>query len=209
MDSVVTVVTAAPAADRRLCSLDAVKAELGISGADQDSLLDDLRDQASAAAASFCGRVFAEEVVRETWRNRARVDGALVLARHPVSAVASVTEGGEELIADDYEMDGNSGMLWRLSGDDRACWPAAKLVVEYTAGWRVPDQTSPTLPADVSRAAVLLAASMYHNQGRDRALRSESVDGVMSASYLDPRAGAEQMPPEVAGLLAPYRLVAV
>lgn len=205
MSSLLTIVTAATAANRRLCTLAAVKTELSVSGTSLDAQLDGYRDDASAMIATWCGRTFAEEVVSETFRLGLRQDSPLVLARVPITALASVTEDGTAVAEADRELHAEAGLLWRLSSDRRSTWGPAKVVLQYTAGWRVPDQTTPTLPADVQRAAALLAAALYLSKGRDRAIRSESVDGVAAASYLDPRSGHEQLPPEVAGMLKPYR----
>jgi uncharacterized phiE125 gp8 family phage protein len=206
--SILTIITPASAANQRLCTLAAVKAELGISGAGEDTALDLLRDSASAAIASWCGRVLAEEVVQQLWRPICWAE-VLILRRRPVTAISSITEDGVAVAAGDRELDADAGMLWRLSSDARSTWRASKIVASYTAGYRVPDQASPTLPADIQRAAVLTVAAMYHARGRDPSLRSESSEGVASRSWLDPRSGMEALTPQAAGLLAPYREVSV
>ena len=77
-----------------------------------------------------------------------------------------------------------------------------------SAGWALPNDASPTLPADIRRACIQLVASLYGARGRDLMVRSESAQDVGQVSYLDPRAGMEALPPQVAGLLAPYRMPA-
>jgi hypothetical protein len=206
--SILTITTAATTANQRLCTLAAVKAELGISGTGEDAALDLLRDSASAAIASWCGRVLAEEVVQQLWRPICWAE-VLILRRRPVTAISSITEDGVAVAAGDRELDADAGMLWRLSDDVRFTWRASKIIASYTAGYRVPDQATPTLPADIQRAAVLTVAAMYRAKGRDPMLRSVNIPDVGAESYLDPRAGMEGIPPQAAGLLAPYREISV
>jgi len=200
--SILTVIT--PAASQRLCTLSAVKAELGISGSAEDAALDALRDAASAAIASWCGRVLVEEVVRELWRPIWRAE-VLLLRRRPVTAIATLTEDGVTVDVADRELDGEAGMLYRLSSDARSAWRASKIILTYTAGYRAPDLATPTMPADIQRAAVLTVAAMYRATGRDPMLRSLSIPDVGAESYLDPRAGMEGIPPQAAGLLVSHR----
>mgnify|MGYP007071609760 CR=1 FL=1 len=207
--SVLTVVTPASVENRRLCTLAQVEAELGLADGGEMPALNALRDQVSAAIANWCGHVLAEEVVRETWRGRPETDGPLLLRRFPVTAIASVTEGGVALAATDYELDAEAGRLWRLRGDQWAAWGGSPIQVQYTAGWRVPDQANATLPADIQRAAVLAVVAAWEARGRDPALRSINIPDVAAETYLDPQAGMEALPPVVAGLLQPYRVLSV
>lgn len=86
--------------------------------------------------------------------------------------------------------------------------------VRYHAGFDLPDDDfgadrDPALPpadpryflpADIQRAATILAASYWHNAGRDPAITREDVDGVSSVSY--GTVGAQH---DVQALLAPHR----
>jgi hypothetical protein len=72
----------------------------------------------------------------------------------------------------------------------------------------MPASGSPTLPADIQRACMQLVAGLYAARGRDLSIRSEGAQDVGQISYMDPRAGMEALPPQVAGLLGPYRLAA-
>jgi uncharacterized phiE125 gp8 family phage protein len=199
-----TVVT--PAASTRLATLAQVKAELSITGDDSDTYLGDLLDQASAAIASHCRRVFGLEEVSETIR-LLRHTGSLLLARAPVAAVASVTEDSNLLDAAEYELDAPAGMLFRLIGDCLARWCARKVVVQYTAGWSLPNDESANLPADIRRACVLYVTSMHEAQGRDPMVRAEQQEGVGQVSYIA-TADMGCLPPQVEALLAPWRLAA-
>lgn len=209
MRGLLTILT--PATARALTTREAVCAELGADAPGPDAL-PGLIAAASAAAERWCGRTFARETVREVFRDplpRAPAV-ALVLARAPLFGAPAVTLDGTPLVADtDFEADGLAGLLWRLSGDRRCAWRAAKVVVTYTAGFALPGQAGADLPADVQRAVTLIAAAAVHAAGRDPALRSSSTEGVGSESYLDPRAGMEAMPPQAAALLGPWRMPAL
>lgn len=206
MPSILTIVT--PASATALTDVQSVQAELGLEGTTEAGYLRGQIASASAAISSWCGRVFAQETVREVFRPEGCLS-SLTLARCPVTNIASVVEDGTTLASTDYELDAASGILWRLSSDERAPWRARKITVQYTAGFLLPEQPNRTLPHDVQRACILMVAAQYLAKGRDPLLRSESAQDVGSASYLDPRAGMEAMPPQAAALLAPYRLFTV
>lgn len=205
-DSLLTIVT--PATVTALTDLASVKLELGVSGSTEDPYLQAQITQASAAIVSWCGRVFAREVVSEVWRLDADTQ-PLSLARYPVVTITSVIEDGTTLAGSDYELDADAGMLWRLASDERAAWRARKITVAYTAGYLLPGQVGRTLPADVERACILMVAAQYNAQGRDPMLRSDGAQGIGQVSYLDPRAGMEAMPPQAAALLWRYRSLTV
>jgi uncharacterized phiE125 gp8 family phage protein len=202
--SILTVTTAATAAERRLCTPDQVAAELGSEPVAQDYLILPYIDAASDQIASFCRRVLVREVLREVWRPDMRQD-AWVLARRPVTAIASVVEDGATLLPAQYELDADAAILFRLEEGRRISFARATLEVNYTAGYVGPNQGAATLPYDVQRAAVLLAVQSYMSRGRDQTLRSVNVPGVVAESYMDPRAGNGGMPASVAEMLAPYR----
>jgi hypothetical protein len=152
--------------------------------------------QASAAVASYCKRVLAAETVTETLRPE-RLQGELILARFPVTAVASIVEDGTTLAAADYELDGARGIITRMHSGRPCWWPTSTIVIDYRAGYEL----LATLPHDIERATINLVKAYYFASQRDPALRSEDVPGVVSASYLD----IEHLPHDVRGLLAPYR----
>lgn len=198
-----------PAAIRRLSTEDALRVEIMADAEPEAALVLSLLDQASAAVESWCGRTFARETVSETFRLAAAHNAALLLSRRPITAIASVTEDGVALAAGDREHDADAGMLWRLSSDQRTAWTARKIVVSYTAGYLLPGDPNRTLPHEIERATLIVAASIFAARGRDPLLRSESVDGVATASYLDPRAGAGGLPTAAAEMLAPHRELAL
>lgn len=204
MRSVLTVNTAAATKD--LTVLAALKAELGITGTGDDALLSSLIRQASDAINAHCSRPegFGAETVTETFWLECSAPPALILARDLSPAIATVTEDGTALTAGtDFALDGS--LLLRLRSDQPSAWSATKVVVGYSAGYTLLGG----LPYDLERACLDFCTTLWASRGRDRLLRSEAVDGVMSDSYLDPRDGAFGLPPAVAGMLASYRRIPV
>ncbi|RVT99094.1 hypothetical protein EOD42_03025 [Rhodovarius crocodyli] len=198
-DSILTVITPAP--DRLLATAADVAAQLGLSNPPPG--IGPLILRASDAIAGACnGRVFGRETVRETFRLSCPLK-PLMLARDRVHAIASVVVDGTTLVEGaDFEVDGPAGLLHRLSGDARCAWRAAKVVVEYSAGWLLPSQDDSDLPGDVRGICIDRAARAYLGQGEDLRIRSESAEGVGNVSYFDPD---KLSTPELVAL-APYHL---
>jgi hypothetical protein len=205
LGSIVSVIT--PPAASALTALATVRADLGLTATADDVWLTAEIEAVSSAMSAYCGRVWGRSTVQETFRAVPPFRSAVLLARAPVVAVASVEVDGALLDAASYELDAGAGILYRLNDMDRTGWNARSLVVSYTAGYLLPGQSGRDLPADVERAARLMVTAAYLARGRDPMLRSESVQGVSAASYLDPRAGSEALPAQVVGLLAPYRMM--
>jgi hypothetical protein len=101
MNSILTVTDAATSYD--LTTLANVKAELGITSGDGDTILRRYISGASQAAMQYCNRVFAVETVSEQFlpgRRERMIRGIvspLQLSRWPLTAVSSVTEDGAAL----------------------------------------------------------------------------------------------------------------
>ncbi|MCW2246209.1 hypothetical protein M2352_001800 [Azospirillum fermentarium] len=110
-----TVIT--PAVSQQLTTLAAVKTELKLSGTADDDWLSEVIDRASATIRRWCGRTFALETVRETFRLLAPTE-TLSLSRWPVASIVSVSETGNTLTAGDYETEDDVGFVYRLTGSD-------------------------------------------------------------------------------------------
>jgi hypothetical protein len=198
------VITAAT--DRKLTTVAAVKADLGIVGTDQDARLGGLIDQYSAAIVGWCDRPFALETVRETLFERCATNG-LMLARWPIVAVAAVSIEGIALDPADFIADKVAGILYRRGTTIRGeFWPAGESIVEYQSGYVLPSETERTLPHDVERAAIMLVKNAFFAVARDPAVRSEDIEGVGTTTWFAASGSAiDGMPLEVQGLLASYR----
>lgn len=202
--SILSVVTPADSYD--LTVLATVKAELGITGTSEDTNLARWIRGASSAIATYCRRVFAQETVRETFRLRRghhwACEPVLPLKRYPIASITSVTEDGTALTTDQYEVEPESGLLYRLCDGLRREWTAATVVVVYTGGYVL----LPELPDAIEQACISLVSHYRANAGRDMALRSESIPGVVDRAWWVNTTGADSsMPPDVPGLIDPFR----
>lgn len=208
MKSVLTVVTPAVSVD--LTILANVKAELGITVSTEDVNLETWIDQASGLVTAACNRVFAEETVLESFRNRSASEESkkIVLARIPVTDFTSVVENGTTLVEDtDFECDYETGILTRLSGDYERNWCFRTLAVTYTAGYALLGE----LPLPLERAVISLVKQFRSAATRDPLLKSEEVPGVLSQTFwvggVGPNASA--LPPDVEEMIAPYRSITI
>lgn len=193
-----------PAAETKLTTIAAAKAELQVSSGADDAYLGTAIDQASDAVRSWCKRVFAIESVRETF-NPAQAGKALMLSRWPVVTITAVTVNGtaEDVARTEAE---DSGHLFRLDANGcRIHWPSGRLVIEYRAGFVLPGRPGRTLPNDIERAILSLVKANWFARTRDPMIRSETTDGAGSTDYFS--GTATRLPPDVESLLSPYRNV--
>lgn len=207
--SATTIVT--PAATYALTTLDDVKAELSITGTDNDALLSRYIRASSKAIEQYCNRVFALETIKdEFWPDRepyayqlAPAISSLQLSRWPVVSVTSVTENALPLVENTtFRVNAEVGALWRL--DDLAypnVWRSWPIVAIYQGGY---DE----IPEDVQDAAIRLVKARYLARGRDGFLKSEDIPGVRSVEYwVATGDDAGNMPPDVADILSNYRQI--
>ena len=104
-----------PAANLRLTSIAALKADLGDATGTYDALYDAMILRASAAIDAYCHRAFARQTYTEVLPGRGNV--TLRLAEAPLSTVTSVVWDGTTLT--DYSIDNaGAGFLHRRTG-----WP--------------------------------------------------------------------------------------
>ena len=203
-----TVIT--PATSHRLTTLERARALLGFGSGD-DAAVNVLVDQASRAVADYCRRPFGLETVRESFGALDR-QRAVMLARSPVTAIASVTRDGVALLSSEYLFDAEKGLLYPTDSYEFSWWHPW-LVVDYTAGYLLPSDAegtpTPTLPEPVERAAILLVGACLSARSRDPLLKSQDISGVMSAAWWMPGAGDNLLSPEAERqrLLRPYRRI--
>jgi len=223
--SIVSVTTAAASYD--LTSLAKVLAELKITDtatAADKALLEQQITDASADIATYCGRVFPEETVSETfwpdpdalnhrgggsWGGQFWHGGGggaraeiLRLARFPVASIASVTLDDEVLAPTAYRLEDETGLLFRL--DDRGypwIWYVQKsAVVAYVGGYA-------DIPADLDRAARIWAVDSWYLAAQDPRLTTRNVYGVVSKTWArgTGAGGNFDLPSGVEARLSPYR----
>jgi uncharacterized phiE125 gp8 family phage protein len=191
-----------PAQTHRLTTLAAIKAELQLIKDIDDVFLTNLIDQASATVRSWCRRTFALETVRETFY----VDNPeqpLLLARFPVTEIEAVAVAGAELDPGEYEVEEDSGFLYRLdASSNRFTSFSGRVLVDYQAGYLLPGASARSLPEDIERATIAMIKLSWFARTRDPLIRAEAVEGVGSLQYYS---SDVYLPAEVEGLLTPYR----
>jgi hypothetical protein len=215
MYSVVTRVSS-----KQLTTLQTVKDDLDITGTTEDVYLGRLIDRASAAictylnvpkAADGSSTILKETLAQSFWRSpwyRADRSSDLVLARLPVTAVASIVVGDTTIDPGDYELDGADGVIRRLpfTFNSSFSWqPNAKTVVTFDAGWVMAADDSRTLPFDIEEQAIALVKSARAAKTRDPLLRSIETAGVDSVQYWVGSVGDDSLPPDIAARLDDYR----
>ena len=212
MKSVLTVVTPGTSVD--LTILANVKAELGITSTTEDANLETWIDQASGVITAACNRVFAKETVEESFRVRVQYGKQwpepekIILQRAPVTSITSVVEDSTTLVrGTDYEIDYDSGVLTRLSGDYETRWSFSTLVIRYVTGYDLLGE----LPIAIERATISLVKSYRSAATRDPMLKSEEVPGVLTQTFWVGSVGdvLNGLPQDVETLIAPYRNVAI
>ncbi len=190
------IVLEAPEHRYDFTGLAAVKAEMQkrIDDHDDDELLESLIAQMGASISAWCGRRFLPETIREDLHIDSPAS-TLTLSRWPIiSLIAVVTEAGA-LAADQYEVDAEAGLLYRLTGNRRRInWAPGRVSVDYVTGFEA-------LPGGIERATILMVRNAFTSRGRDPTLRTDDVSGIGSSTF----GLGTSFPPEVEELLLPYR----
>ena len=204
-----------PAASTQLTTLSSVKAMLSITDTDSDDYLSMLVDQASSAVVSYCNRVFARETVTEMIRLvRGTFDRPMpgkdhiTLTRWPMDSITALSEDATALVANvDYEYDPDQGRVWRLdTSGNRKTWTGSLIVVSYTGGWRLPNDTGRNLPAEVEDATMRMVKSRWMERRRDPLVKAQDVPGGGRTEYWIPASGSDgNMSPDVRDILDNYR----
>lgn len=204
MQSILIVTSAATSFN--LTTAAAVRQELSIAGVDDDLWINGKLPRASAAAATYCGRILARQTYSQMFRTDYECSRMLFLREYPVTSITSVIEDGVTLATTDYEIEAETGILYRLCSDQRVPWIGCKVTVVFVAGYVLPGGVS-TLPNDIEDATIALMKSAYMARQKDPALKSYEVPGVVSETYWIAGPGDESgnLPPEVTSLLDPHR----
>jgi hypothetical protein len=198
----------------RLTTLDAAQTECGTSD-DVTALI----NRASAVIASYCGRAFGRQTITETFR-RSHVywrdpllttrirDTRPLLLRYAYDQTPSsvVVDGGATLVADtDYEIDTDAGMMWRLFSGVRQRWQCGtSIVVAYQTGWVLPEEPSPTLPADIEAACLALVRASFNFIASDPSVSLDRTEGVGELRYFARSASALVIDAGIAPMLSGY-----
>jgi hypothetical protein len=205
-----------PSDDDTLTTLDRVKAELNITGANRarDTLLQEKIDEASDDLRSALGfRVAQESVIETFWFEQGDYPPEfLLLDRTPEVTIDSITiddvvyEG--DAIAAISRLDDKTGQLYALCDGYPSRWLFCKsIIIAYTGGYVMPSEGDDcTLPTGIQGACVDLVSSYWAAKGRDPTLKSYEVPGVISKAFWVGAVGEDgELPPSVVTKFARYR----
>lgn len=190
-----------------LTTVAAVNEALGIAGntADDADTQDEIT-QASKLIADKCDRVFALQTVVETFMLHETWLHGLTLRHYPVSDIASITVSGVALVADDYKVEPDSGVLWRWGTSACSGWRSGEVVVTYTAGYDLPEAA----PAALAAACIAFIEDSRSGSSSAAAAGIRDIQhGDRRISYFDTSATASRddssLPAAVADLIRPFR----
>lgn len=181
-----TVIVATPAGERRLCSIAALKTELGIDEGDTlfDGWLETEALSASDRVAEACGvagddtgdapPTFAEEVGVITFDPAEAGGDTLILPWRQPARVTAVTVGGVALDPALYRAEPKAALLIRQNGR----WGGAPVAVTVKSGW-VADK----MPTALQDAVKRLVRQRWEAKDRELAVKVEQTEGAGRTEY--------------------------
>lgn len=172
-----------------LASLSDLKYDLEITDTSQDLYLTKLLKYSSDLIEKYCNTQFGVRELSQKFRC-VENKGFLITKHYPVAKILSIVADGVVLTLNDYELQAESGMIFRLSSNGSySCWNAQVVDVSYKCGYNTPDATADqdaqSLPMDIQRVCLDIASSQYYDRQRDPSLRSVSVQDVESRTFFD------------------------
>ncbi len=212
-----TLNVASAATDRRLVSLSAIKAELGITGSTFDAKFQAWLLAASDVVSAACGiaedqrgrRTLISEGVSIGYRPDEISCGwelkPLILPWRIPAVITAVTVDGIALDVDtEIEVNPMDGLLYRLdSSGCRAVWDRVRTIIAGTAGWVQAD-----VPEAARQAVIRYCRERYDGDGRNSLLKAEETDGVGRDEYwIGPTSKGEALPADVMDALRAAGLV--
>lgn len=170
--------------EQEYCTLDDVKAELGISGSSEDTYLESLIKAASRRIDNYCNRTFWYQSAA-THKFAFSQDIRHFVPLTPVISITSITDSDSVVTftsGTDYELeDAESGAIffekmasdtfWRrrgVVGDPDKYSRKKRFVVTYEGGYETDEQSATgadALPEDIRRVCVSLVTDYYRNKG--------------------------------------------
>lgn len=223
-------------ATNALTTVATVEDELGIASSTETARLERMINIASAAAESYCDRVFYRDTaIAEKVEG---TDGPLMfLSRGPVHSITSVVYLTTTLDTTEYEIRDSGGheqTIYNLNGSWRrgsirrndtsqtqvAGFERYGYTVTYDAGWYTPKQddddvtVTRDLPYDIEGAVIAMVSFLRRSMGRDPTLKAEAMF-ESSQQYAVPSGGAGtgnwlvSQVPQAASHLASYVQIAM
>lgn len=203
MSSIITVLV--PPSSSDLTTLAVLKEEFSVKNSANDSKFRRWITEVSATVETYLDRSLSLATVQEsfTWATRHSTKYGLILNQFPIVSVTSLTLDSTVLDPASYSIDANKGILYRLDvAGFRRFWGALNISVVYVAGFAAVED----VPADISRACLIMLRHRYALGNRDPTIKSEAVAGVLTSTYWVGGIGENAaVPPEAAALLDPYR----
>jgi hypothetical protein len=197
----ITVVTAATSV--RLCRVTDVLDEMP----ENVLLVERFVDQASAAIERYCQRVFAQQAYREI--RLPEHSRSLMLHRLPIVSVSLVEL--DDVAVTDYRIESaEAGQLYRQLGW-AGNWQTSEWTIEYIAGYRLPEQTTPpdangpALPGDVQRACIEAVKIWWAEKEISDRIASKTLGLTGDSISYRISAHQESLPPLAKHLLDPWR----
>lgn len=194
-----------------LTSLANVKAELGISDTNSDTLLARYITSASLAAEQYCNRAFVVESIQDQFFSDERSSlfrnglEKLQLSRWPINDLTSVVENSVTLVENtDFITDVASGQLVRIdSNGNLRRWSVLPIVVVYDSGYD-------TIPGDIEDAVIRMVTRRFASKGRDPNLKQQNIPGVIEQSWwIATGTDSGNMSPDISDILDNYRVPVV
>lgn len=184
-------------------------AELQVTDATQQALLESIIEEATAMVNTFCRRTFHREsaIVERQYGNGLH---NILLDKMPLVSIESVTYDGDTISASDYEIwDAGAGIVFRPGTVWQRSSLGTRYIFTYTAGYILPGQSGANLPGDIQRATMEVCKGIFYARKRDSAVRSERVEGVYAVEYATSGAQGGSVDnfitASVENLLMPYR----
>jgi hypothetical protein len=173
------LVVTEPASDLSLLTVQERRAAAGVSDEEHDADLAAMDLRVAAAIAEECNiavgiggdPTLRRETVTETFRN-VRSDCIIFARRHGIE-VTSITIDGSALDDAEYEIDPETGICRRLSGDHFVDLCASKIVAVYDAGFA-------TIPTALKGAATDCLQSYWARAKIDPSIKTyeDDVEGI-------------------------------
>jgi uncharacterized phiE125 gp8 family phage protein len=193
-------------------SLETAKAHLGVTGTDEDTVVQDCIDAAVSEIDGPDGIGIA--MIEQTWL--LSLDAFEQEIRIPLGPVIDITsvgyvdQDGVEQTVDVASYEWRKGYQdARLRPRQGEAWPSARneygaVRVTFTAGFGAAEDN---VEAAIRQAVLLKTESHYRMRGTERLLRGETVEGVGSRQYLSPEKYEQLLSDRSASLLRPYTRV--
>jgi hypothetical protein len=181
-----------PNTDRSLLTIEELRAAAGVTDDSRDAELQVLGDYVSSMITNSCNvpvsgaipPTLRLETVTETFRVRTTGESVLFLARKPIVEIISVTEAGDAVVVDEYEVDGQG--LYRLSSNETADWATGQAVIEYSAGYDIVPDDLKYIATRFFGAEWEISATGGGGGSSDRRLKRENIPGLGEREYWVP-----------------------